>query len=110
MKDEEKPRSSVEDDLLRVHNDPSSAAPNALQYDMAKPRRIEGADTGRSERCTLVPGYEPRSLSVCHLLTQSAELMNYIPEGPDGFDRSLAWTLLVAGSSATLRREWVHGA
>jgi hypothetical protein len=51
--------------------------------------------------CTLVPGYEPRSPSVCHLLAQFAELMNYIPEGPDGFDRSLAWPLLVAGSSAT---------
>ena len=51
--------------------------------------------------CTLVPGYEPRSPSVCHLLAQFAELMNYIPEGPDGFDRSLAWPLLIAGSCAT---------
>lgn len=51
--------------------------------------------------CTLVPGYEPRSPSVCHLLAQFSELMNYIPEGPDGFDRSLAWPLLIAGSSAT---------
>jgi hypothetical protein len=48
-----------------------------------------------------VPGYEPRSPSVCHLLAQFAELMNYIPEGPDGFDRSLAWPLLIAGSCAT---------
>ena len=27
--------------------------------------------------------------------------MNFIPEGPDGFDRSLAWPLLMAGASAT---------
>lgn len=50
---------------------------------------------------SLVPGYEPRSPAVCHLLAQFSELMNFIPEGPDGFDRSLAWPLLVAGSSAT---------
>lgn len=51
--------------------------------------------------CTLVPGYEPRSPSSCHLLTQFSELMNYIPEGPDGFDRSVAWPLLIAGASST---------
>lgn len=51
--------------------------------------------------CSLVPGYEPRSPSVWHLLTQFSELMNFIPEGPEGFDRSLAWPILIAGSSAT---------
>lgn len=48
--------------------------------------------------CTLVPGYEPRQPSMCHLVSQFAELMNFIPAGPEGFDRSLAWPLLVAGS------------
>ena len=48
--------------------------------------------------CSLVPGFEPRSPSMCHLISQFADLMNYIPEGPDGFDRSLAWPLLIAGS------------
>jgi len=51
--------------------------------------------------CTLVPGYEPRSPSSCHLLNQFTDLMNYIPEGPDGFDRSVAWPLLIAGASST---------
>lgn len=48
--------------------------------------------------CTLVPGFEPRQPSMCHLISQFAELVNYIPAGPDGFDRSIAWPLLIAGS------------
>jgi C6 transcription factor Pro1 len=50
--------------------------------------------------CSLVPGYEPRQPSTCHLVSQFADLMNYIPEGPDGFDRSLAWPLLIAGAAS----------
>ena len=48
--------------------------------------------------CTLVPGFESRQPSMCHLISQFSELMNFIPAGPEGFDRSLAWPLLVAGS------------
>ncbi|KAK3700125.1 DNA-binding transcriptional regulator ume6 [Vermiconidia calcicola] len=47
--------------------------------------------------CALVPGYEPRQPSTCHLISQFSELMSYIPAGPDGFDRSLVWPLLIAG-------------
>ena len=50
--------------------------------------------------CTLVPGYEPRQPSMCHLVSQFSDLMNYIPAGPEGFDRSLAWPLLIAGSES----------
>ncbi|KAK3677578.1 DNA-binding transcriptional regulator ume6 [Recurvomyces mirabilis] len=50
--------------------------------------------------CSLVPGYEPRQPSTCHLVSQFSDLMNFIPAGPDGFDRSLAWPLLIAGSAS----------
>ncbi|KAK5110862.1 hypothetical protein LTR62_005573 [Meristemomyces frigidus] len=50
--------------------------------------------------CSLVPGYEPRQPSMCHLVSQFSDLMNFIPAGPDGFDRSLAWPLLVAGTAS----------
>jgi len=50
--------------------------------------------------CSLVPGYDARQPSICHLVSQFADLMNFIPAGPDGFDRSLAWPLLIAGSSS----------
>ncbi|KAI6867717.1 hypothetical protein KC343_g6444 [Hortaea werneckii] len=50
--------------------------------------------------CSLVPGYEHRQPSTCHLVSQFSELMNFIPAGPEGFDRSLAWPILIAGSAA----------
>nr|POE82710.1 transcriptional regulatory protein pro1 [Quercus suber] len=50
--------------------------------------------------CSLVPGFEPRQPSICHLISLFSDLMNYIPAGPDGFDRSLVWPLLIAGASS----------
>lgn len=50
--------------------------------------------------CALVPGYEIRQPSTCHLISQFAELMNFIPAGPEGFDRSLVWPLLIAGANS----------
>ena len=50
--------------------------------------------------CSLVPGYEPRQPSNCHLISKFCELMNFIPAGTEGFDRSLCWPLLVAGANA----------
>ncbi|KAF2725497.1 hypothetical protein K431DRAFT_215320 [Polychaeton citri CBS 116435] len=49
--------------------------------------------------CTLVPGYECQQPSMRHLTAQFAELMNLIPAGPEGFDRSLSWPILIAGSN-----------
>ena len=31
---------------------------------------------------------------------QLSELMNFVPAGPEGFDRSLSWALLIAGSAS----------
>ncbi|CAK3851778.1 related to Transcriptional regulatory pro1 [Lecanosticta acicola] len=50
--------------------------------------------------CTLVPGNTRNQPSMCHLISQFSELMSYIPAGPDGFDRSLAWPLLIAGGAS----------
>jgi hypothetical protein len=50
--------------------------------------------------CALVPGYFSGQPSTCHLVSKFCELMNYIPAGPDGFDRSLAWPLLLAGANS----------
>ena len=54
----------------------------------------------RIHLCTLVPGFEPRQPSTCHLISQFSELMGWIPAGPEGFDRSLVWPLLIAGSAS----------
>ena len=50
--------------------------------------------------CSLVPGYAPAQPSTCALTAQFSELMNFIPDGPEGFDRSLVWPLLMAGANS----------
>ncbi|QIX01288.1 hypothetical protein AMS68_006805 [Peltaster fructicola] len=50
--------------------------------------------------CALVPGNDPGSLSMRHVTNRFTWAMNYIPEGPEGFDRCLAWPLLIAGANA----------
>lgn len=70
--------------------------PKQLSTNMSAVFRV----AARLYLCSLVPGYESRQPSTCHLVSQLSELMNFIPAGPDGFDRSLAWPLLIAGSAA----------
>lgn len=50
--------------------------------------------------CSLVPGYEPRQPSTVALTAQISDLMNFIPAGHEGFDRSLVWPLLMAGANS----------
>ena len=51
--------------------------------------------------CALVPDYEPNGPGMLFLINKFCELMNFIPAGPDGFDRSLAWPILIAGANST---------
>ncbi|KAF2863654.1 hypothetical protein K470DRAFT_226270 [Piedraia hortae CBS 480.64] len=51
--------------------------------------------------CSLVPGFDPRQESMCRLVASFTDLLTYIPEGPLGFDRSLAWPFLITGAQAT---------
>lgn len=48
--------------------------------------------------CSLVPGYDRTHLSSINLVNAFCKAMESIPVGPDGFDRSLVWPLLIAGS------------
>jgi hypothetical protein len=50
--------------------------------------------------CTLVIGYSPGQDSMRGLIEQFTECLNFIPAGPEGFDRSLAWPLLIAGAES----------
>lgn len=57
--------------------------------------------------CSLVPDFDRHQPSITNLVSALTDAMNFIPAGPEGFDRSLVWPLLVAGSvslpGATLR-------
>lgn len=51
--------------------------------------------------CSLVPGFDCTQPQVEELLNKLTLCLEQIPAGPDGFDRSLVWVLLIGGSVAT---------
>lgn len=51
--------------------------------------------------CSLVPGYDRHQTNIVDLVSKLTEALEYIPAGPDGFDRSLVWPYLIAGAAAT---------
>ncbi|GAB1310903.1 DNA-binding transcriptional regulator ume6 [Madurella fahalii] len=48
--------------------------------------------------CSLVPGFSPAQASCVGLVDKLVGVLQTIPSGPAGFDRSLAWVYLVGGS------------
>ena len=48
--------------------------------------------------CSLVPGFNPSQPSPMGLIEKLINVLQYIPSGPEGFDRSLVWVYLIAGS------------
>lgn len=48
--------------------------------------------------CSLVPGFCPGQPSPVGLVEKLAKVLQYIPGGPDGFDRSLVWPFLIGGA------------
>lgn len=51
--------------------------------------------------CSLVPGADRNHSSTRNLVSAVAETLAYIPAGQYGFDRSLVWPLLIAGTNST---------
>lgn len=54
----------------------------------------------RAYLCSLVPGAGRREPSTMNLVAQFADLLEYIPSGPEGFDHSIVWPLLVTGAQS----------
>ena len=52
----------------------------------------------RIHLCSLVPDFDRHQTSIVALVESLTSTMAFIPGGVDGFDRSLVWPLLVAGS------------
>lgn len=50
--------------------------------------------------CSLLPEFNPEVASIVELVNKITDALSYMPSGPTGFDRSLVWPLLVAGSVA----------
>ncbi|KAE9991272.1 hypothetical protein EG327_000217 [Venturia inaequalis] len=62
--------------------------------------------------CSLVPNYDRQAPNITNLVNNFADAMEYIPMGEHGFDRSLVWPLLIAGSAclptSTLRQTYAN--
>ncbi len=71
--------------------------PKQLSTNMTAVFRI----AARIYLCSLVPGASKHNDPMLNLIDRFASAMGYIPSGPDGFDRSLVWPLLIAGSMST---------
>lgn len=48
--------------------------------------------------CSLVPGFSPSQGSCVGLVEKLTTVLQHIPSGPNGFDRSLSWVYLIGGS------------
>ncbi|KAH7391820.1 fungal-specific transcription factor domain-containing protein [Pyrenochaeta sp. MPI-SDFR-AT-0127] len=68
--------------------------PRQLRRNMTAVYRL----AARIYLCSLVPDFDRTSPSFVNLVSALCKAMEYIPAGTDGFDRSLVWPLLVAGS------------
>ncbi|OAA32810.1 PRO1 protein [Moelleriella libera RCEF 2490] len=50
--------------------------------------------------CSLIPGFSPSQPSPQVLIEKLTHVLQFIPSGPDGFDRSLVWVYLMSASVA----------
>ena len=80
-----------------VYSSTGAIRPKQLSTNMTAMFRI----AARIYLCSLVPGASIYASSMTSLLLRLTEALEYIPNGPDGFDRSIVWPLLIGGSQST---------
>lgn len=71
--------------------------PRQLSRNMSACFRV----AARVYMCSLVVGFDIYQPSACTLISKFVDLLEFIPTGPEGFDRSLVWPLLICGSFST---------
>lgn len=50
--------------------------------------------------CSLVPNHNRYDAATSNLVAQMADMLQYIPTGPTGFDRSVVWPMLICGANS----------
>jgi hypothetical protein len=71
-----------------------SLSPKQLSRNITSAFRL----AARIYLCSLVPGFSPSQLSCVGLVDKLTTVLQHIPSGPGGFDRSLSWVYLIGGS------------
>ncbi|CEJ82557.1 hypothetical protein VHEMI02616 [[Torrubiella] hemipterigena] len=78
-------------------NENGSLSPKQLSKNITTAFRL----AARIYLCSLVPGFSPNQPSPMALLDKLTHALECIPEGVDGFDRSMVWVYLIGGSIST---------
>ncbi|KAL0939020.1 uncharacterized protein CTRU02_205630 [Colletotrichum truncatum] len=76
------------------YNSNGSLSPKQLSKNITAAFRI----AARIYLCSLVPGFNPAQPSCVGLVEKLTNVLQLIPSGPGGFDRSLVWVYLIGGS------------
>ncbi|GJN77716.1 C6 sexual development transcription factor (pro1) [Purpureocillium lilacinum] len=71
-----------------------SLSPKQLSKNITNAFRL----AARIYLCSLVPGFNPSQPSPMALVDKLTTVLQHIPSGPEGFDRSLVWVYLIGGS------------
>ncbi|KAI9704149.1 MAG: hypothetical protein M1836_007010 [Candelina mexicana] len=84
--------------LVSLYSNTGAIRPRQLSRNMTAVFRL----AARIYLCSLVPGFDKTQTSITDLVSKLAETLDlYLPSGPEGFDRSLVWPLLIAGGVST---------
>jgi len=75
-------------------NSNGTLSPKQLAKNMTSAFRL----AARIYLCSLVPGFNPGQESCKGLVDKLTTILQHIPSGPHGFDRSLLWVYLMGGS------------
>ncbi|KAH7328811.1 fungal-specific transcription factor domain-containing protein [Stachybotrys elegans] len=76
------------------YNANGSLSPKQLSKNITMAFRI----AARIYLCSLVPGFSPTQPSPMALVEKLTNVLQYIPSGNKGYDRSLVWVYLIGGS------------
>lgn len=80
-----------------VISDTGAVRPRILQRNIT----LLFSKAARITLCALIPGITNQNNTMRNLLVEFTHLLSLIPTGPAGFDRCIAWPLLIAGAHST---------
>ena len=92
-------------DATEAHHD-ALEMPYSVKTKAIRPKQLSKNITAiyriaaRVYLCSLVPEYNRYQPSTINLIARVSETLHFIPSGPDGFDRSLVWPLLICGAQS----------
>lgn len=82
--------------------DPYSPVTNTIRPEvLSKNMTMIFRTAARIYLCSLVPGFDRNQRSNLNLVSAVTNALQYIPSGPNGFDRSVVWPLLITGAFST---------